>query len=266
MEQWRKNLHRIVYRPDTPEGMIFDSFCYWAIFLSVVTVVVESISAADAVYGSMLIKLEWVFTILFTVEYILRFISVEKPMLYATSFFGIIDFIAIAPTYLSVFYFGFHAFIILRLLRLIRVFRLLKMVRHVSAAHSLVRAIRSSWEKIVVFMLVVLSIIVIIGSCMYLIEGPENGFSSIPKSMYWAIVTMSTVGFGDLVPNTIPGQIFTSFMILLGYIVVAVPTGIISAEMIRSNYNSVIKGCISCGCEQNEYDSKFCKRCGSRLK
>ena len=228
---FRNKLYEIIFEADTPAGKWFDIFLLWAILISVLVVFLESISELRSSYGEIFYYLEWFFTILFSIEYILRIISTKKPFGYIFSFYGIIDVLAILPTYLSLVIAGSQYLLVIRILRLLRVFRILKLTHMIRQTTILKRALIASRGKIAVFLFAVLTLIVIIGAVMYVIEGPENGFSSIPFSMYWAIVTMTTVGYGDISPQTTIGQIFASFVMIMGYAIIAVPTGIVSVEI-----------------------------------
>ena len=237
----RAKLYEIIFEADTTAGKWFDIVLLWAILLSVLVVFLESIAKLRVSYGNIFYYLEWFFTILFTVEYALRIFSTRRPLGYIFSFYGVIDVLAILPTYLSLVIVGSQYFLVIRILRLLRVFRILKLTHMMRQAAILKRALIASRGKIAVFLFAVLSLIVIIGAVMYVIEGPENGFTSIPFSMYWAIVTMTTVGYGDVSPQTTLGQIFASFVMIIGYAIIAVPTGIVSVEMAdaaKENFHS----------------------------
>ncbi|MCH8961110.1 MAG: ion transporter, partial [Bacteroidetes bacterium] len=230
---WRLTLYIIIFESDTPPGKAFDVALILTIFASVAAVMLESVSAIGSRYGAILYASEWVFTILFTIEYILRLICVGRPLRYARSFFGIVDLLAVIPTYFSVLFPGAQFLLVIRLLRILRVFRVLKLVQYLSAADILMEALRASRRKIVVFLVALLTLVVILGSLMYLIEGAENGFTSIPRSIYWAIVTLTTVGYGDISPQTGLGQALAAVVMIMGYGIIAVPTGIVTAEMTR---------------------------------
>lgn len=262
----RHKLHEVIFEADTPVGKAFDVALILAILLSVAVVILDSVEAVHTHHGHKLEVAEWVFTILFTVEYALRLYSVRRPILYARSFFGIVDFLSIVPTYLSVFLTGMHALLIIRVLRMLRLFRVFKLARYVSEAGVLSTALRASQPKITVFLLVVFTIVIVAGAVMHFIEGPEHGFTSIPKSMYWAVVTMTTVGYGDIIPQTVPGQIIASFLMILGYGIIAVPTGIISAELATAKGQIVsTQACPNCGTEGHDFQALYCKKCGARL-
>jgi voltage-gated potassium channel len=261
----KSQLYEIIFEADTPAGKWFDIVLLWAIIISVLVVFLESISELRNQYGNIFYYLEWFFTILFTLEYILRIISVNKASEYVFSFYGVIDVLAIIPTYLSLVIAGSQYFLVIRILRLLRVFRILKLTHMVRQAAILRRALVASRGKIAVFLFAVLSLIVVIGAVMYVIEGPENGFTSIPFSMYWAIVTLTTVGYGDISPHTTLGQIFASIVMILGYSIIAVPTGIVSVEIADATKKISSQVCPNCLKEGHDLDAKFCKHCGKAL-
>src|ERR687896_80742 len=229
----RARLHEIIFEADTPEGRLFDLVLMVAILTSVTVVLLESVASVRARMGPELRALEWMFTILFTVEYLLRLASVERPLRYARSAYGLIDLIAILPTYLSVILPGAQNLLVIRLLRLLRVFRVLKLAEYLRESRTLVYALRASARKIFVFLLTVVTIVVVVGTMMYVIEGEEHGFTNIPLSIYWAVVTLTTVGYGDLAPATTAGRALAAFLMLTGYGIIAVPTGIVTAELTR---------------------------------
>lgn len=265
---WKSRLHQIIYEADTREGKIFDLIIVWAIIFSIVLVMLESVKDLDAKYHTFFDVSEWVITILFTFEYVLRIISVKKPSSYIFSFYGIIDFLSTIPKYLSLFIGGAHALVALRALRLLRIFRILKLVRFVGATDNLGRALRASRYKIFVFISAVLIICVIIGTIMYLIEGDPSGFTSIPRGIYWAIVTLTTVGYGDIAPHTSFGQFLASMVMILGYGIIAIPTGIISSEMTRGKAESIdmnTNSCPSCSADNHRDDARHCYKCGEKL-
>jgi voltage-gated potassium channel len=264
---WRQRTHEVIFEADTPAGKAFDVALLVAIVVSVIAVLLESVAEIRAQYGDVLRAVEWIITILFTVEYILRLLSVGKPWRYARSFFGIVDFLAIVPTYLSFVIAGSQTLIVIRVLRLLRVFRVLKLAHFLGEAHMLYAALRASSRKIVVFLGAVVTIVLIVGAFMYLIEGPENGFSSIPLSVYWAIVTMTTVGYGDLAPQTVVGKFLASVVMILGYGIIAVPTGIVSVEIASSlKHSTRTQCCTQCGAEGHAIDACYCKYCGAALE
>ncbi|GAB3340197.1 ion transporter [Larkinella ripae] len=265
---WRLRLHEVIFESDTPAGKAFDIALIGSILVSVTVVMLESMRRVRLVYGDLLNDIEWFFTILFTIEYILRLVSVKRPLHYATSFLGIIDILAILPTYLSLLIPGTQYLFTIRILRLLRVFRVLKLSEYLSEASIIVSALQASRRKISVFILTVLSLVVIIGSVMYIIEGEEHGFDSIPTSIYWAIVTLTTVGYGDLSPQTPAGKILASLVMVIGYGVIAVPTGIVTVEISQAaeKLRKVsTQSCPSCGREGHDADAVFCKHCGHNL-
>ena len=262
----KSRLHEIIFEADTPAGKLFDVLLILSIVVSVALVMLDSVSGIRQSYGDLLYIGEWVFTILFTVEYVLRLYSVGRPLSYATSFFGVVDLLAILPTYLSILIPGTQYFMVIRLLRVLRVFRVLKLVQYVSEARVLMQAMRASRRKITVFLFVVLTLVVIFGSLMYIIEDPQSGFTSIPRSIYWAIVTLTTVGYGDISPQTGLGQTLAALIMVIGYGIIAVPTGIVTAELVQSYKKSVsTQSCPHCSAEGHDPDAEFCKYCGSML-
>ena len=265
-QAWRAWLHEVIFEADTPLGRAFDISLMVAIIASVVAVLLESVASIRTQFGDVLRAVEWTFTIIFTVEYGLRLISLERPIRYARSFFGIVDLLAVLPTYLSLFITGTQSLIVIRALRLLRVFRVLKLAHYVGEQAVLYAAIRASTRKIVVFLGLVLSLVLILGATMYLIEGEKNGFTSIPISMYWAIVTMTTVGYGDIAPQTVVGKLLAAVVMVLGYGIIAVPTGIVTVELAGLRPEEVTTQCCpSCGQEGHAYDAQFCKYCGVEL-
>ena len=265
-DQKKQKLHEIIFESDTPAGKAFDISLIVAIIASVIVVILESVESIRGDYGQLLHTLEWTFTILFTIEYFARIIAIKKPLYYVTSFFGVIDLLSFAPTYLSVISYGAHTLMIFRILRLLRIFRVLKLVRFLSEAKHLSIALRLSMPKITVFLVGVLCANLIVGALMYIIEGEENGFDSIPKGIYWAVVTMTTVGYGDIAPQTVLGQTLASFVMILGYGIIAVPTGIVTSKlhMVKEPKIST-QSCPVCGKEGHDVDAKFCKFCGDKL-
>ena len=262
----RARLHEIIFEADTPAGKLFDVLLILSIVISVVLVMLDSVGSIQQKYGSLLYLGEWVFTILFTVEYLLRLYSVGRPLSYATSFFGIVDLLAILPTFLSLIFPGAQYFLVIRILRVLRVFRVLKLVQYVSEARVLMQAMRASRRKITVFLFFVMTLVVIFGSLMYIIEDPESGFTSIPRSVYWAIVTLTTVGYGDISPRTGLGQTLAAFIMILGYSIIAVPTGIVTAELTQSYRQSIsTQACPQCSAEGHDPDAEYCKYCGAVL-
>ena len=262
----RARLHEIIFEADTPVGKTFDIVLLVFIILSVGAVMLESVDSIRASHGRELLIVEWLFTLLFTVEYALRLACVRQPWRYATSFYGVIDLLAIVPTYLSVFFAGSQSLVVVRALRLLRVFRVLKLVHFVGEAAILQAAVRASVRKILVFLGTVLTLMVIVGTVMYLVEGADSGFTSIPQSIYWAIVTMTTVGYGDIAPQTVLGKLIASVVMITGYGIIAVPTGIVTVELANVRGAKIsTQACPSCSAEGHDFDAQFCKRCGARL-
>ena len=262
----RRRVHEIIFKADTPAGKAFDIALLWTILLSVLTVMLDSVADISAAYGRPLRILEWIFTLLFTAEYSLRIYCSPRPGRYIRSFFGLVDLVSILPTYLSFFIAGSQSLLVIRALRLLRVFRILKLAQYLGEAHVLLNALKASRHKITVFLGAVLTVVLIMGAAMYLIEGQENGFDSIPTSMYWAIVTMTTVGYGDIAPQTVIGQVLASGLMILGYGIIAVPTGIVSAELVRSPVGGVRKqACRTCEKQGHDFDATHCKHCGAKL-
>jgi voltage-gated potassium channel len=265
--RWQSKLHKIIFEAETPVGKVFDITLLILIVISVFIVLLDSVSHLNARYGLLFYYAEWFFTILFTLEYILRIVATRHPPKYIFSFYGIIDLLAILPTYLSLILTGTQFLIVIRMLRLLRVFRVLKLARYVGASAVLAIALKNSRHKIVVFLEVVITLVVIMGSLMYLIEGPEHGFSNIPTSIYWAIVTLTTVGYGDIAPQTFVGQSLASIIMIIGYAIIAVPTGIISVEMSKASQSGMnTRVCENCHCKYHDDDAKFCKTCGESLQ
>jgi voltage-gated potassium channel len=263
---WRAKLHEVIFEADTPAGKTFDILLIICIIVSVVAVMLESVAPIRAQYGRSLDAVEWFFTILFTVEYILRLTCIGRPMKYATSFFGIVDLLAVLPTYLDLFFPGTGFLFVIRILRLLRIFRVLKLVQYVGEANTLLMALRTSRRKITVFLFAVITIVVIMGSMMYVIEGESRGFTSVPTSIYWAIVTLTTVGYGDLSPSTAAGQSIAAILMILGYSIIVVPTGIVSAEFTMTRRAGVTTQCCpECSSEGHDADATFCKHCSARL-
>ena len=263
---WRNKVHEIIFEANTPTGKWFDIILIVAIALSVITVMLDSVQAIRDQYGVLLYYLEWGFTVLFTVEYILRLISVTQPSSYARSFFGVIDLLAILPTYVSLIYPGGHYLIVIRFLRILRVFRVLKLVQYIGESRLLIQALVASRRKITIFIFTVLTLVTILGSIMYLIEGRENGFTSIPRSIYWSIVTLTTVGYGDITPQTILGQFVSVIIMIMGYGIIAVPTGIVTVEMTQAfKSRGPIRACLNCSADSHDEDAVHCKYCGTRL-
>ncbi|UOB17656.1 ion transporter [Abyssalbus ytuae] len=265
---WRQKLHEIIYEADTHAGKMFDVILLCVIILSIIFVMLESVKSIGEKYHDLLDKAEWIITILFTIEYIGRIITVKKPLSYIFSFYGIIDFLSTIPKYISLFFIGTHALVALRALRLLRVFRILKLARFVGESNQLLKALRASTAKILVFLFTVIVICIILGTVMYLIEGgSDSGFTSIPRSIYWCIVTLTTVGYGDIAPATDLGQFIAAFIMILGYGIIAVPTGIVSAEYSRQDRKIHIntQACPNCGAEGHKDNAEYCFKCGHHL-
>ncbi len=266
-QSFRQRLYEIIFEADTRTGRLFDFVLLGAILVSVLAVILESVTAIRAQYASWLIGIEWFFTVLFTLEYIARLYTVERKRVYATSFLGIVDLLSILPTYLALFFTGAQSLMVIRSIRLLRIFRILKLPRFIGESQSLVAALKSSRHKIIVFLLTVITTVIIMGTIMYLVEGPENGYTSIPRSIYWSVVTMTTVGYGDISPRTDFGQLLASMLMIMGYGVIAVPTGIVSAEMIslKSREKLSTQVCPNCLKDGHDNDAVFCKYCSARM-
>lgn len=262
---WKHRLHEIIYEADTPAGKLFDVVLLIAILASIVFVMLESVESIQKKHGDLLNIAEWVITILFSIEYILRLISIKKPIKYIFSFYGVIDFLSTIPKYVSIFLVGSHNLAALRALRLLRVFRILKLARYIGESNRLLVALRASRAKIAVFLFFVVIICIILGTVMYMIEGSANGFTSIPRSVYWAIVTLTTVGYGDIAPGTPLGQLIASAIMILGYAIIAIPTGIVSSEMARTKIHTNTQACPSCLKENHQDGADFCYHCGTKL-
>ena len=262
----RARLHEIIFEADTPEGRLFDLLLMLAILSSVVVVLLESVQSVRAQAGPTLRTLEWGFTILFTIEYLLRLTTVHRPLRYARSALGIIDLLAILPSYVSLLFPGGQSLLVIRLLRLLRVFRVLKLAEYLRESRTLVQALRASGRKIAVFLMAVMTIVVVVGTLMYVIEGEQHGFTSIPISIYWAVVTLTTVGYGDLAPATTLGRALAVVLMLTGYGIIAVPTGIVTAELSRAMGPTIsTQACPACGAGGHEADASYCRRCGTKL-
>ncbi|AMV71139.1 TrkA domain-containing protein [Desulfuromonas sp. DDH964] len=263
---WRQALHEVIFEADTPAGKAFDVLLIGSILASVAAVMLDSVAAIRTSYGPLLTAAEWFFTLLFSVEYLLRLLCVGKPLRYARSFYGIVDLLAILPTYLSLLLPGSHYLLVIRILRILRIFRVFKLVQYLGEARMLGQALRASGRKIVVFLFTVLTLVIIFGSLMYLIEGEASGYTSIPRSIYWTIVTLTTVGYGDISPQTGLGQSLASLIMICGYGIIAVPTGIVTVEMSRSFGRGVsTQACPECAAEGHDADAVHCKFCGAAL-
>jgi len=264
---WRARAQRVIFEADTPAGKAFDLALLVAILASVLAVCLESVASVRAEWGLWLRVVEWLFTLLFTIEYGLRLITVQRPLRYAVSFFGVVDLLAVLPSYVGLLVPGTHALIVVRALRLLRVFRVLKLMRFLGEANVLTLALRRSARKVMIFVGTVLTLVLILGTGMYLIEGAEHGFTSIPQSMYWAIVTMTTVGYGDVAPHTVLGKFLASMVMIIGYGIIAVPTGIVTVELAGAVGRSAgTRSCPACGRDGHDTDARFCKYCGADLQ
>ena len=266
-ENWRHKLHEAIFEAETLPGKIFDYALIVVIVFSIVLVMLESVASISEHWGKLFRVLEWVITILFSIEYCLRLLCVTNRWNYAKSFYGIVDLLSVLPTYLSLLIPGAHTLLIVRSLRLLRIFRLLKLSQYLQEAQTILAALKATRRKIVVFLFALCVIVILLGSLMYVIEGPKNGFTSIPTSVYWAVVTMTTVGYGDLVPKTVPGQLISVITMLLGYAIIIVPTGVFSVEVLRRQSLTEIstQTCENCQREGHAPDAKFCKYCGEKL-
>jgi voltage-gated potassium channel len=263
---WRRRLHEVIFESNTSAGKAFDITLLVCILSSIIVVILDSVASYHERYGKIFLIVEWCFTILFTIEYILRLISVRKPLRYAFSFLGLIDLLAIIPMYLSIIFVGAQSLLVLRALRLLRIFRIFKLSHFLSEMSFLGTALRSGAKKISIFMLVVLALVIILGSIMYMVEEQENGFRNIPESIYWAIVTITTVGYGDITPITSAGKFIASVIMLIGYAIIAVPTGILTTEIaLLSRTKSKHETCPGCGKEGHDQNAVYCKFCGEKL-
>lgn len=265
--QWRQRLHTVIFESDTRAGRIFDVTLIILILASVAVVILESIASINARWHRELFAAEMAFTVVFTIEYILRLIAVRDPASYARSPLGIIDLVAIAPTWLTLILPGAHFFLTIRTLRLLRIFRILKLTEYLSEAGVIISALRASRRKISVFLFAVVTLVVLIGALMYVVEGPARGFTSIPVSMYWAIVTLTTVGYGDLAPQTPLGKLLASAVMVIGYAIIAVPTGIVTSELTGAQHHrgQSRQSCPACGREGHDDDAAHCKYCGAAI-
>ena len=264
---WRLRLHEVIYGTHTPAGKLFDIILLVVILYSIIIVMMESVSRFDNKFHDFFNISEWIVTILFSIEYGLRLVCIKRPSKYIFSFFGIIDLLSTIPKYLAFFFVGSQYLTAFRALRLLRVFRILKLVRFVGESNNLVRALRTSRTKIFIFVFFVLVVSVLLGTIMYLVEGPEHGFNSIPHSVYWTIVTLTTVGYGDISPETPLGQFIATFIMIIGYGIIAVPTGIVSAEYVSAKKHEDDEGrsCPNCSAEIYRSDAEYCRKCGYEL-
>lgn len=267
-KDWRSRLHEIIYESNTTAGKAFDRTLLVVIFASIMVVMLDSVPSIHQKHGDTLFVVEWVFSVLFTIEYILRLISIRRPLRYVFSFLGVIDLIALIPSYLSIFFAGAQTLLVFRALRLLRVFRIFKLGHFITEIHFLKQALKGSVTKISIFLLTVLTLAVILGSVMYLVEKRGNGFTSIPESVYWAIVTITTVGYGDISPVTPLGKFVASIVMLIGYSIIAVPTGILTHDLAVAvkGKTALPETCPNCSYEGHDNDASYCKRCGSSLE
>ncbi len=266
LKPWQLLLNDVIFGAESTAGKTFDVLLIIAIIMSVMAVMLESVTYVSVNFGRWLYYLEWAFTIAFTLEYLLRLSCVRYPLKYAFSFYGIVDLLSIIPTFLSIFIAGANTLLVIRILRILRVFRVLKLFSYMQEAEQLAWAMKASRRKILVFLYFVSTIVVVFGSIMYLVEGPANGFTSIPKSIYWAIVTLTTVGYGDVAPSTPLGQLIASATMITGYAIIAVPTGIYTAELTQvMSIKRDAKGCPGCGKTGHELDAIFCRHCGHSM-
>jgi voltage-gated potassium channel len=265
---WRESLNTIIFGSETKAGKLFDIILIISIFCSIIAVMLGSVISVQLQYSEILFYIEWFFTLIFTLEYFLRLISVRRPLRYVFSFFGLVDFLSIIPTYLSFIFPSIKYMLIIRILRLLRIFRILKLSAYMGEAQVLMTALNNSSRKILVFLYTILTLVIVFGSLMYVVEGSESGFSSIPRSVYWAIVTLTTVGYGDIAPQSPLGQFVASIIMIMGYGIIAVPTGIYSAELIKTYRPESINNnaCPDCGATGHDFDAEYCKHCGHSLE
>lgn len=265
-ESLKNKLYHIIFEAETPEGKAYDVILILSILLSSLLIMLESVESFQRDYGTLLYRLEWFFVLLFTLEYLLRLYIVKRRRHYAFSFFGLVDLFSILPAYVSLLLPAARFLMVIRVFRLLRLFRVFKMVRYVEESGTLIRALRASRPKIIVFLFTILFIVIIAGALMYIVEGPQNGFSNIPESMYWAIVTVSTVGYGDISPQTPAGKLISSLLMIVAYGIIAVPTGIITSEISTASRRPVkMATCPHCFSEDHAADAVYCNKCGGRL-
>jgi voltage-gated potassium channel len=263
--RWRARLHEVIFESDTAAGRAFDLLLLIAIIVSVAAVLLESVSEIRQRHGQILRAVEWTITIAFTIEYVLRLVAVDRPWRYAVSFYGLVDLLSIVPTYLALVVPDTQSFMVIRAIRLLRVFRILKAAQFLTEGQFLMTALRASRHKITLFLGAIVTAALIAGALMYVIEGERHGFTSIPRSMYWAVVTMTTVGYGDIAPRTPLGQLVAMCLMVLGYSIIAVPTGIVSVELAHAGRPVSRQACPSCGAEGHDLDAIHCKYCGAHL-
>ena len=265
-DTWRNRLYVIIFQTDTVAGRRFDSTLLLIILASLVVVILDSIDEVHQNYASLLAYIEWGFTVIFLGEYILRLYCSPKPLRYAFSFYGLVDLLAIVPGILALYYSDAQYLLIIRVIRMLRIFRVLKLGPYLKQAHYLLDALRGSKQKILVFLLSVCTLVIVFGTLMYVVEGPQHGFTSIPKGIYWAIVTLTTVGYGDIVPKTALGQVISSMVMITGYSIIAVPTGIFTAELATAMRGGQLHcDCPVCAKDSHEPEASFCSRCGNAL-
>ncbi|MBP5090560.1 ion transporter, partial [Pseudomonas chlororaphis] len=265
-KHWRERLYVMIFQTDTVAGRRFDSILLLIILASLVIVILDSIDEVHQNYANVLAYIEWGFTLIFAIEYGLRLYCSPKPLRYAFSFYGLVDLLAIVPGILALYYSDAQYLLIIRVIRMLRIFRVLKLSPYLKQAHYLLDALRGSKQKILVFLLSVCTLVTVFGTLMYVVEGPEHGFTSIPKGIYWAIVTLTTVGYGDIVPKTVIGQIISSMVMITGYSIIAVPTGIFTAELANAMRGEQLKhDCPVCRKDNHEHGAAFCSRCGNAL-
>lgn len=263
---WRDNLYRVIFEADTPAGKLFDIVLVISIVLSVAAVMLDSVDTIHSQWATQLFYFEWMVTILFSLEYLARIVSVSRPSAYIFSFMGLVDLLSTLPSYIALFMSGPSYAMSLRLLRLLRIFRILKLAYYLEESAYMAQALAASRRKLMVFLLTVLTLVVILGTLMFVVEGPGNGYTNIPESIYWAIVTLTTVGYGDITPKTALGQAIASIVMILGYAIIAVPTGIVTVEMSRTRKNfNVAIACPRCMLEGHAQDAVYCRRCGEPL-
>ncbi|WP_420149471.1 ion transporter [Spirosoma sp.] len=266
-QRFRHRLHEIIFESDTLAGRAFDVTLLFLIVFSVLAVILESVPSLAELYGPIFDRIEWIFTILFTLEYVLRILSIRQPIRYIFSFFGLVDLLSFLPAYLGLFMFGAHEFAAVRILRLLRVFRILKLGEYTEAASILAYSLRESRAKITVFFVAIFALVITLGSMMYVVEGHANGFQSIPLSIYWAVITITTVGYGDIVPSTPMGKFIATIIMLLGYVIIAVPTGIVAVSLTNAGRKQEIstQACPNCSRQGHDPDAVYCKYCAAKL-
>jgi voltage-gated potassium channel len=265
MSKTKQKIYEIIFEADTPSGKLFDVSLLFVILISVALVMLESVESIRTNYYHLLRISEWVITVIFSIEYAMRIVVIKKPFRYIFSFYGIIDLLSVLPTYIGLIVIGSHSLVVIRVLRLLRVFRILKLTRYTQAGRSLARALWASRAKISVFIFFVIILVIIVGTIMYLVEGEAHGFTSIPRGIYWAIVTLTTVGYGDISPETAFGQFIASMVMIIGYAIIAVPTGIVTAEIINPTPDRNTQVCPHCLHPNHDDDAIFCKKCGSKI-